>query len=83
MKTLVFALVVCIVGSVLSGCTSCNTFGDNSALVSSPVDNCPERTHRHSNIADLQTRMLVEDWDKLWLLDRSTKLTYWHAFYGY
>ncbi len=68
MKRLVI-LVVLIVGSfVLSGCTMTETKA--------------ERHRRERLIANLQFRMLVEDWDYLWLMEHSTEMTQWHSWVG-
>jgi len=40
------------------------------------------RNRRIKQITDLQMRMLIEDWDYLWLYDRSTGMTQWHPWVG-
>ena len=49
----------------------------------STVDSSHEVQHRFSQITDLQMRMLVEDINTFWLLERNTKLSYWQAHIGY
>ena len=72
------ALLVSSSMGVLAGCGHI----DNSPFLSSPVDSWPERQHRHKQIVDLGMRQSNEDIDKILLLDRSSRLMYWHAQYG-
>ena len=38
-----------------------------------------QQIRKYSRIADLNRRMLAEDWDTFWLLNRSSHLTRWHV----
>jgi len=80
MKKWIMSLMLLAAGVIsLAGCGNV----DNHPLLSSPVDNYPERMHRHRQIVDLSARQMVEDFDKLFLMERSSRLMYWHAQYGY
>lgn len=46
------------------------------------VQNGAERGRRYVNITKLQTKMAVDDWDTIWLYDRSSRLTQWHPSVG-
>jgi len=46
------------------------------------VDDYSARKRRIHEISDLQWRMLVDDSDYFWLLDRSSTLTQWHPHVG-
>ena len=41
-----------------------------------------DRQRRIYNIETLQKRMLIDDWDAIWLRERSSKLTYYDAYIG-
>ena len=47
-----------------------------------PAESASERSLRISQIHTQQWRMIVDDWDYLWLEDRSTRLTPWHVDIG-
>ena len=42
------------------------------------VHSSAERKRRHRNIAALEARQINDDWDTFWLVDRPSRLTYWH-----
>ena len=65
-KRLVVLLLVA--GACLSGCTMAETYS--------------ERNRRIENVVRIQSRMLVEDWDYLWLLDKPTYLNPHHVRTG-
>jgi len=46
------------------------------------VDTRAERRNRQELIVNLNTRMMVDDWDFFWLMDRNSYLTYWHPRVG-
>ena len=64
MKKLLAMLIICLV-TLLAGCTIAET--------------SEQRNRRLTHITNRQMRMLIEDWDYVWLYDRSTKLSPWHA----
>jgi len=68
MKRLLILLVVCL-ANLLAGC-------------SGVVDTYAERKLRYKHTNDFQTRMIVDDWDYVWLYDRSSNMTYWHPRAG-
>ena len=68
MKKLLILLFVCL-ANLLVGCEGM-------------VDTYPERKLRYKQINDLQTRMLVDDWDYVWLYNRSSNMTFWHPRTG-
>ncbi len=68
MKKLLILLVLVLVGYVAAGCTMTET--------------AAQRRRRISQITDLQLRMLVEDWDYLWLYERNSGATPWHTWVG-
>ena len=65
---LVGMLIVVAAGFLLTGCT----------VVESP----DVRNRRAKEISDLQMRMMVEDWDYIWLYERNTGTTQWHPWVG-
>ena len=42
------------------------------------VHSASERKRRHRNIAELEARQINDDWDAFWMVDRPSRLTYWH-----
>ena len=68
MKRLLVVLLV--LGSmVMGGCAS---------VTQTPQ----ERDRRILQLSNLQMKMLVEDWDYLWLVDHNTRTTPWHSRIG-
>lgn len=45
----------------------------------SPGHDKEQNIQKYSRIADLNRRMLAEDFEKFWLLDRPTRLTKWQT----
>lgn len=70
MKTALVAVIL-ILGSLLAGC--CGN------LIETPK----ERERRICLQTELQFKMLVDDWDYLWLQERASRLTQWHPYVGY
>lgn len=68
MKKLLLMLVLCVI-LITSGCSMTDTAG--------------ERNRRILQISDLQSKMLVDDVDYFLLIDRSSRLTRWHARVGH
>jgi len=66
---LVGMLIVMAAGFLLTGCAT---------VVESP----DVRNRRTKEISDLQMRMMVEDWDYIWLYERNTGMTQWHPWVG-
>ncbi len=70
MKKLMMLLVIAIAGSFLfSGCSGLS-------------DSRAERSRRIKQITELQMKMLVDDWDYLWLYERNSRNTQWHTWVG-
>ena len=70
MRNLLILLVLVMVGSfLLSGCASL-------------TESRAERSRRIDQITELQMKMLVDDWDYIWLYERSTSNTQWHTWVG-
>jgi len=67
MKKLLLLLILCA-ASAVGGC--------------SLNQDSKERQRRMANISDLQMRMLVDDWDHIWLMERNSRLTQWHPMVG-
>ena len=67
MRALLLTLVV-MVGAFLSGCGL--------------VDTHKQRMDRYGAIVSYQSRMAVDDWDYLWLMERPTYLSYWYVRYA-
>ena len=42
------------------------------------VDSAPQRKRRIRNIVALEFRQLNDDWDSFWMLDKPSRMTYWH-----
>jgi len=57
-------LLVLLVSSCLAGCGLVHTR--------------QERHRRFKTISALQARMIVDDWDYFWMVDRPSYLTQWH-----
>ena len=47
------------------------------------LDDTGARSRRYDNIQNLNTRMLVDDWDRAWLFGRSSMLTPYIVRVGY
>ena len=78
MKRFVLLLVVCAM-VFLVGCRERAVpygFGYGQ------VDTHDQRARRYDNIAELQLKGLVDDFDTFWLADRPTYLSYWHPREG-
>ncbi len=67
MKKLLAAILI-VAGSFLIGCTVTET--------------AQERNVRLKQVTDLNSRMLVEDWDTFWLYDNNSRLSQWHPYVG-
>ena len=67
MRKLLVVLVFCL-GSFVVGC--------------SVLDTAAQRTRRVNQTTDLQMRMLMDDWDYIWLYDRTSALSQWHSHVG-
>ncbi len=80
MKHLLILLVL-VVGSVCAGC-SCGGASRSEYGCPTLVESRQERNTRIADICNLQARMLVEDWDYLWLAERNSYLTQWHPRVG-
>ena len=69
MKNLTILVVIFLIaGFLVSGCTLTET--------------AAERRRRINQITELQMKMLVEDWDYFWLVERNTRTTQWHTWVG-
>ena len=68
MKNVLIVLVL-LAGAFLTGCGL--------------TDSLEERERRYSQITDLQLRMLVDDWDYVWLMDQNSNLTEFHPRVGF
>ena len=69
MKKLLIPLIFLVVSLIAAGCST----------MTEPRE---ERNRRLSQISDLQMKMLVEDWDYLWLYERNTGMTRWCPWVG-
>ena len=65
MKRLLVVLAL-LVASLLAGCAP--------GLVHTGA----ERERRHRNIVALEARQMNDDWDSFWLMDKPSRMTYWH-----
>jgi hypothetical protein len=43
------------------------------------VKNYDQRMNTYGQVLDMDTRQLVDDWDKFWLADRQYRLTRWQT----
>lgn len=68
MRKLTVLLVLCL-AFLMTGCTL--------------TESAKERNRRIYGVTALNSRMLVEDWDYIWLNERSSQLTQWHPHLGY
>jgi hypothetical protein len=62
-------LLILLAGTFVVGCT--------------PTESASERNRRIAGITNMNMRMAVEDWDHIWLYERSSQLTEWHPHVGY
>lgn len=70
MKKFMIMLVVLVAGSILmSGCAT---------LVDSPA----EQRALARNVPNIQSKQFVDDWNYLWLYERSSSLSEWHPYVG-
>ena len=87
MKNLCLLLAL-VIGACLIGCHPSSdeaktegyllrATGDNGVM-----DNTIQRQRRIDAINNINRRMLVDDWDTLWLYERTSRLTYYSAFIG-
>ena len=74
MKKLLVILILCSV-MMMAGCGMSN----HPTL----VDSGQERDFRIGQIDDFQMKMLIDDWDSIWLRNRNSKLTYWNVHVGH
>ena len=65
MKRLLILLAL-LVATFMSGCAA------------GMVDTASQRRRRHRNIAALEARQINDDWDSFWMLDKPSRMTYWH-----
>ncbi|MHC4981678.1 MAG: hypothetical protein ACYTF6_00730 [Planctomycetota bacterium] len=70
-KALLLLVVAAFIMSFVSGCQGHGV-----------VDTYQDRMLRYRQINDLQARMLVDDWDYLWLYERNTFLSEWYPRVG-
>lgn len=74
MKKLLVILILCSL-MVTAGCG----MSSRPTLVDSPQ----EREFRITQIDDFQMRMFTDDWDRLWMRNTNSKLTYWNVYVGF
>lgn len=87
MKHLLILTLVLVVGSYLGGCSSSGALaldserqivqGQNTNVT--PVDTKEERQLRLDMMSDLQARQMQDDWDYIWLVEKSARTSPWHA----
>ena len=65
---IVLVLILVLGGILISGCTMTET--------------PRERNRRIMQISDFRMRMIVEDWDYIWLYHKNDNTTYWHPWVG-
>ncbi len=65
--------------------TSCCCHMDplNCVHCPTPTESSAERDYRVAQIQDLQDKQRTDDWDAFWLIDHSSRLSYWHAGFGH
>ena len=66
------ALIWLVLAVAVFGASGCST----------PVMSGGDRWRTYKSITVMQWKMLNEDWDYLWLMERSTMLTQWHPHIG-
>jgi len=66
MKKLILLLVA--LAAMLSGCGL--------------VDTQADRHRRFRQMSNLHARMIVDEWDYIWLCDHSSNMTQWHPRVG-
>jgi hypothetical protein len=60
-----FVVLALLAATFMAGCGLVHTY--------------EERKRRFRNINELQSRMIVDDFDYFWLVDRPTYLSYWYV----
>ena len=65
MKRLLVLLAL-LVATFMSGCAA------------GMVDAGSQRKRRYHNITALEARQINDDWDSFWLMDKPSRMTYWH-----
>ncbi len=65
MRRVLMAIVVLCVGFCLTGCETMTRTKE-------------QQIRKYSRMSDINRRLLAEDIDAIFLLDRSTQLTRWH-----
>ncbi len=89
MRYLLMLALVLVAGAYLAGCSAHSSGalaldgerkivqGQNTDATL--VDTKEERALRLSMMEDIQSRQAQDDWDYLWLVDKSSTLSQWHA----
>lgn len=77
MKRLIILLILCV-GAFSAGCESERALSPSGGR--GLTDTQRERHRRVLTILDMQSRMLQDDWDRVWLFDHPTRLTEWYVF---
>jgi len=66
------ALIWLVLAVVVFSASGCST----------PVLSSSDRWRNYKSITKIQWHMLNEDWDYIWLMERSSMLTQWHPHIG-
>ena len=74
MKAFLMVLVLMVSGLV-AGCQEAHRDSLAATGTQGLIDSTYQRNRRIRYINNVQTRMLTDDWDMVWLYDRSSKLT--------
>jgi len=74
MKTF-FMVLVLVLSGLVAGCQQQNGSSLAATGTQGLLDSTDQRNRRHANIDNVNTRMLVDDWDMFWLYERSSSLT--------
>ncbi|HDZ22703.1 hypothetical protein LCGC14_0644630 [marine sediment metagenome] len=77
---------LCMFGVLLAcfllGCEAPSEKMLQANLSNGLVDESDERSRRLSHISNLNTRMLVDDWDFVWMYERTSSLTLYKTHVG-
>jgi len=74
-RLLVLTVLLAIaLGMFMTGCSSKQPL--------TVAETASEVKRRDARITNLQLRMLLEDWDYIWLYDRSAQTSRWHTWVG-
>lgn len=86
MRMISVSLAILLFCGLFAGCQNDNEVSYSNRMsdrLVTPAETARERELRINQITTQQLRMLVDDWDELWLYSRSSRLTPWYVDVGF